>query len=86
MRVRSFYAGERSTFQSAAEAFDENPTAVKFTESEFYKIEQWDKYTPDVKAFAYFDLDENNNIKNYTLVTTDAVYYSSDGGKTWKLK
>ena len=86
VRVRSFYAGERSTFQSAAEAFDETPTAVKFTESEFYKIEQWDKYTHDVKAFAYFDLDENNNIKNYTLVTTDAVYYSSDGGKTWKLK
>ena len=44
------------------------------------------KTTNGVKAFAYFDLDENNNVKNYTLVTSDAVYYSPDGGKTWTQK
>ncbi|WP_108775541.1 type IV pilin protein [Lactimicrobium massiliense] len=85
--VRSFYAGEGSTFQKAAEAFEKNPVAEKFTDSSFYKIEKEnDKYTSDVRAFAYFDLDENNNIKNYTLVMPDAVYFSPDGGKTWKLK
>ena len=86
VRVRSFYAGKGSAFQEAADTFEKNPVVEKFTDSDFYKIENWDKYTPDVKAFAYFDLDENNNIKNYTLVMPDAVHYSPDGGKTWKLK
>lgn len=86
MYVRSFYAGKGSAFQKVADAFEENPVAEKFTDSGFYQIEKWDKYTPDVKAFAYFDLDENNNIKNYTLVMPDVVYFSPDGGKTWKLK
>ena len=84
--VRSFYAGKGSKFQEAAEAFEKNPVAEKFKDSKFYKIEKWDKYTPNVQAFAYFDLDEKNNIKNYTLVMPDAVYFSPDGGKTWKLK
>ena len=45
-----------------------------------------DKNTSNVQAFAYFDLDEGNNINNYTFVMPDAVYFSPDGGKTWKLK
>ena len=86
MRVRSFYAGTNSFFEKYAKEFDKNPVPTKFQDTYFYKYEQNDKYTSDVQAFAYFDLDENNNVKNYTLVTPDAVYYSSDGGKTWTLK
>lgn len=86
VRVRSFYAGTNSFFEKYAKEFDKNPVPTKFQDTDFYKYEQNDKYTSDVQAFAYFDLDENNNVKNYTLVTPDAVYYSSDGGKTWTLK
>ncbi|MDD6351041.1 MAG: hypothetical protein PUG16_01415 [Lachnospiraceae bacterium] len=68
--------------------FEDNPVPTEFTKSTFYQTDSKknESKTADVQAFAYFDLDENNNIKNYTLVTKDAVYYSSDGGKTWKLK
>ena len=43
VHVRSFYAGKDSKFQEAADAFEENPVAEKFTDSEFYKIEKWIK-------------------------------------------
>lgn len=88
LSVRSYYAGKDSAFYQDAQDFEKNPVPTEFTKSKFYATDaKKDKTTTNgVKAFAYFDLDENNNVKNYTLVTTDAVYYSSDGGKTWKLK
>ncbi|MGO5335792.1 type IV pilin protein [Bilifractor sp. LCP19S3_H10] len=85
-RTRSFYVGEGSVFQKDAENFDKNPVPTTFKDSSFYKDSYHDKYTNEVAAFAYFDLDENNNVKNYTFVTPDAVYYSADGGKTWTQK
>ena len=85
-RTRSFYVGEGSVFQKDAENFDRNPVPTTFVQSSFYKDSFKDQYTNEVSAFAYFDLDENNNVKNYTLVTPDAVYYSADGGKTWTQK
>ena len=59
MRVRSFYAGTNSFFEKYAKEFDKNPVPTKFQDTDFYKYEQNDKYTSDVQAFAYFDLDEN---------------------------
>ena len=84
--TRSFYAGKDSVFQKDAVNFDKNPVPTTFKDSNFYNNSYHDKYTDDVAAFAYFDLDENDNVKNYTLVTPDAVYYSPDGGKTWTQK
>jgi hypothetical protein len=39
------------------------------------------KNASNVQAFAYFDLDEGNNIKNYTLVMPDAVIFLRMVGK-----
>lgn len=88
LSVRSYYAGKDSAFYQDALEFEKNPVPTGFTKSSFYNTDdKHDKVTTNgVKAFAYFDFDEQNNIKNYTLVTSDAVYYSPDGGKTWQLK
>lgn len=83
--VRSYYAGKGSQYEETAKAFDKNPTPTAFKNSQFYQVDN-SKNKGDVKAFAYFDLDDNDHVKNYTLVTPDAVYYSADGGKTWTQK
>ena len=88
MSVGSYYAGKESAFYQNAQDFEKNQVPTAFTKSSFYNTDdKHDKNTTNgVKAFTYFDLDENNNVKNYTLVTLDAVYYSADGGKTWTQK